>query len=335
MDYQSSLTFISFEELVEPLAKNVEGSKNISFDSSVINQSKEEEERMDWRINKMLKSCFLDLSSIHPIPSLKSTEIRFCNTIFSLEEGYKSYIFGKEMRGGIYRIAFLSDGNKNTMFGLVKNSNDYSKKNIHLLSYLEGVCFMNGMFHNYKESDCKSFGELNKKDIISIKEELEYGDVISMEVNLISKNPKERTLDFFINRRHMKMFCSHLPESVKFGVCILCFVFILEYLHFIKISLTGKKSYVTFLSFVELNIPTFHRSKKDIEFYFDKFQKSNNNFKLNVQLSKGIRYIKEDDFIRISKSGLFKTLIIGNEMKKVKNLIYILLFHIFCLRDIL
>lgn len=142
-------------------------------------------------------------------PSLETIKKKYYNTFYSgKDEEFKSFLFGEEMKDGIYRISFVSNGKYHTMFGLVVDSNDYSKENVHLLSYLEGVCFMDGMFHNYIDEG------YNKE------EELREG-VISMEANLKSKNPKERTLDFFINGRHLKTFYSHIPENVKFGVCII------------------------------------------------------------------------------------------------------------------
>lgn len=215
MNEDSSLTFVSFEELREPLSKYIEGSEKIDFNPCVIHQYDEEEERRNRINNVITKSCIADVNYIPLTPPLETIKKKYYNTFCSEEDKkFKLFLFGKEMKDGIYRITFISNGKYHTMFGLVKGSNDYSKESIHLLSYLEGVCFMDGMFHNYIEKG------YNKE------EELKEGDVISMEVNLKSKNPKERTLDFFINKRHLRVFYSHIPEYVKFGVCIIYFDFI-------------------------------------------------------------------------------------------------------------
>lgn len=48
--------------------------------------------------------------------------------------------------------------------------------------------------------------------------EIKKGDKITMEVDLRSSESNRRTLHFFINDVHQKLFFSRLPKNVNFAV---------------------------------------------------------------------------------------------------------------------
>lgn len=82
-----------------------------------------------------------------------------------------------------------------------------------LLLFAIFICVMAIMnlicdYYAYNKEN-KRFGKLKR---------INEGDLITMEVDLNSKEPKERKLHFFINGTQQKLFFSGLPSSVKFGV---------------------------------------------------------------------------------------------------------------------
>lgn len=64
----------------------------------------------------------------------------------------------------------------------------------------------------YNKNYCE-VGDVDKET-----KEIKKGDKITMEVDLRSSERKRRTLHFFINDIHQKLFFSCLPESVAFAV---------------------------------------------------------------------------------------------------------------------
>lgn len=91
---------------------------------------------------------------------------------------------------------------------------------------------------------------------------LNINSVLSVEVNLKSDNPSERTLHFFVDNKQLKEFVIDLPKSVIFGVWILFFS-LLFYSIFEQINIGIVTNYVKFLTLEKLNNQTVKRSEKE------------------------------------------------------------------------
>ena len=48
-----------------------------------------------------------------------------------------------------------------------------------------------------------------------------HGDLITLELNLSSEDPAQRTLRFFINNKQQPFVITHVPPAVQFAVCYL------------------------------------------------------------------------------------------------------------------
>lgn len=59
---------------------------------------------------------------------------------------------------------------------------------------------------------------MKNETVGELEDLLKEGDIISMEVDLRSKESGKRTLHFFINNNQQSLFFTELPESVEFGV---------------------------------------------------------------------------------------------------------------------
>lgn len=91
---------------------------------------------------------------------------------------------------------------------------------------------------------------------------LNVNSVLSVEVNLKSDNPSERTLHFFVDNKQLKECLIDLPKSVIFGVWILFFS-LLFYSIFEQINVGFVTNHVEFLTLEKLNNQTVKRSEKE------------------------------------------------------------------------
>ena len=66
----------------------------------------------------------------------------------------------------------------------------------------------------------------------SMNDSSEENDTVSMEIDLRSKNPDERTVHWFINDKQQKVMFTGVPETVEFAVCIYLIALRLSILYF-------------------------------------------------------------------------------------------------------
>ena len=64
-------------------------------------------------------------------------------------------------------------------------------------------------------------GYLWKRDNLRLDgtDRIKEGDEVTMEVDLRSSTPSERTLFWCVNKKPQKYYITHLPQKVEFGVC--------------------------------------------------------------------------------------------------------------------
>ena len=54
----------------------------------------------------------------------------------------------------------------------------------------------------------------------SMNDSSEENDTVSMEIDLRSKTPEERTIHWFINDKQQRVMFTGVPETVEFAVCV-------------------------------------------------------------------------------------------------------------------
>ena len=91
-------------------------------------------------------------------------------------------------------------------------------------------------------------------NIVFLTNQAKIGDEVSIEADLRSGEREERGIRFLVNGRRQKTVIVGVPESIRFGVCVIHHPLIshLSYSFIVKVSLKNNCSKIEFLRFESL-----------------------------------------------------------------------------------
>lgn len=231
-----SIDFDSLEDVSEPTVSSVEGER------AALWQHGEKETVLASPAEPKLSQT--DLSTI-PLylsdPSKVQTE---GNTIIRMgEKSYETAVFKQELSSGVYNLTFKIVTLVDFLYcGVVDSSIGFPRAGEDITFPHRGVEFrLSGGTVWEKQNRCVGSDRSAKE-----------GDIVTMELDLRSEEPENRTLHWFINGQQYKYYFFNVPQTVNFGICMF-----------------GPGRAVEFISLDELEMPTRQHKQDEVGHPFE------------------------------------------------------------------